>query len=331
VASLLRYTGYLRSTGAPIGRLLACSRIPVGLLDHPAAAVPMENAFRFAELACRTLGTEHLGVHVGLASLLADLGPYGEMLQRSLTLHDYLRKGIALYNMLMTGQRLWLSGHGKELRFNISTVGDSGIAAYQSQMETIVVTIAKIREAAGRNWSPEEISLAYRSREDLPDIDLFAASRVRRGTGETYFTIPRALTGLRFPNGRGDIPTRDPSSPGDRPLPQNLYGLLQLQIENLLPVRTFEIDTVAETLAMSRRTLQRSLERLGLTYSQALAEARMRRAAVWLEIGDKPIGEIAFELGYTDPSNFTRAFRRHTGVSPRAFRDNARRKPGRTR
>jgi AraC-like DNA-binding protein len=55
-----------------------------------------------------------------------------------------------------------------------------------------------------------------------------------------------------------------------------------------------------------------------------LAEFRLHRAAEWLENTDKPIGEIAFDLGYTDASNFTRAFRRQTGVSPQVFRDNAR-------
>ena len=326
VASFLRYTRHLQSIGAPIGRLLACSGIPAELLNYPAAAVPLDNAFRFGDLACRALGTEHLGLYVGLASLLDDLGPYGEMLQRSVTLYDYLHKGISLYKMLNTGQRLWLSEHGGELRLNIATSGEAGIAAYQAQMETLVVTLAKLRDAAGPDWSPREISLAYRSREDLPDIDLFAGSRVVRGTGASYFTIPRELMGLRFPGVGGDIPpTRDPASPADRPLPGDLSGLVQLQIESFLSGRAVQIDTVAETLTMSRRSLQRSLAEQGLNYSQIFAEVRMRRAADWLEKADKPIAEIAFDLGYTDASNFTRAFRRQTGVSPQAFRDNARR------
>jgi AraC-like DNA-binding protein len=324
VASLLRYTGYLQSLGAPIGRFLACSRIPAALLDHPAAAVPMGNAFRFGELACRTLGTEHLGLYVGLESLLDDLGPYGQTLQSSLTLHEYLLKGISLYNILTTGQRLWLSDHGKELRLNIATAGAPGIAAYQSQMETLVVTIAKIRDAAGPGWSPREISLAYRAREDLPDIDLFAGSRVLRGTGETYFTIPQALLGAHLPNGSRAIAAGDPDSAAERRLPQDLYSLVQLQIENLLSSRTFAIEAVAETLAMSPRSLQRSLAQQGLTYSLVLAETRARRAADWLQNTDKPVAEIAFDLGYTDASNFTRAFRRRSGVPPQTFRNDAR-------
>jgi AraC-like DNA-binding protein len=104
-------------------------------------------------------------------------------------------------------------------------------------------------------------------------------------------------------------------------LPEDLAGLVQLQIESLLP-HAIEIDVVAESLTMSRRSLQRSLAKKALTYSQLLIATRMRLAARWLAHSDKPIAEIAFDLGYQDASNFTRAFRRQIGASPQAFRDN---------
>ena len=50
-----------------------------------------------------------------------------------------------------------------------------------------------------------------------------------------------------------------------------------------------------------------------------LAEARQRLAIDWLENTDKPVGEIAFDLGYTDSSNFSRAFRREVGLTPQAW------------
>ena len=100
--------------------------------------------------------------------------------------------------------------------------------------------------------------------------------------------------------------------------------MVQLQIETLLSDRTLQMDSVAESLDMSRRCLQRRLSEQGLTYSQMLAETRLRMAAVWLERTDKAITEIAYDLGYTDASNFTRAFRRKTGVPPQTFRDNIR-------
>ena len=322
VATILRYTGYLQSLGAPVGGILAQARIPEELTNHPAAALSLEKAFRFGELANRALGTEHLGLQVGLAASLDDLGPYGRLLKQSVTVHDYLRKGISFYNTLMTGQRLWISEHGDGLRLNVATDGKSELGKYMSQMETLVVTIGKLREAAGPDWVPREISLAYTTCEPLPAIDLFAGARVQRGTGKTYFTIPRAMTRLRFPNGGGIAPP-GAEEPGWDSLPEDLGGLVRRQVESLLSCRGLQIDLVAETLAMSTRSLQRALANQGLSYSQILTDARIRQAVCWLENTDKPIAEIAFDLAYADASNFTRAFRRQIGVSPLMFRNNA--------
>jgi len=324
MAAITRYVREIEAAGAPVGRLLERAGIRPDMLGIPELVVPLRSAFRFAELACQALGTEHLGLRVGLSASLADLGPYGYRLQRAVTVHDYLRRGIALFNLLMTGQRFWLSAHRDELRLNLTTDCDSGVGPYQSHVESWVITIARLREAAGAEWAPREISFAHRSREPLPDIELFAGSRVLRGTGETYLTIPRSLLGLPFPAAGTALLEDDPSSATARPLPKDLVGLVQMQIASLLSERAVHIDTVAETLAMSRRSLQRGLAQQGLSYSALLAEVRMERAAGWLAAAaDKSVSEIAFDLGYADASNFTRAFRRRIGMSPQAFRDRA--------
>lgn len=323
MASIQRYVQAVRSAGVPVEGLLVRAGIPAWLLDYPSAAVPLRTAFRFGELACEAMGTEHLGLHVGLATTLDDLGSYGRTLQAALTLQDYLRRGTSLYSMLMTGQRLWLSDRGDELRLNIGNVGEPGLSPHQSHLEILAVTVAKCREAIGPDWSPGEIGLAYRTQEALPQIGLFFGSRILRGTGQTYLTIPRGALGLRFPRSGRGRPAKPPAAVGAAPLPNTLAGLVRLQIELLLPTSAARVDLVSESLNLSTRTLQRDLAAQGLTFSQVLAEARMRQAAAWLERTDKPVIEIAFDLGYTDASNFTRAFRRQTGIAPQAFREAA--------
>jgi AraC-like DNA-binding protein len=321
VAVLSRYIRYVEAVGAPVDRLLARSGIPAVLLGNPMALVPQESATRFIDLACRCLGTEHLGVYVSLALKLDDLGPYGRMLYRALTLHEYLRQGIGFYDAMVTGQRIWLSEHGDELRFNVANLNQTGATAYQTEMETLVPSIERCREAAGPDWSPREISLGHRTRTALPDVELFHGSRVLRGTGETYFTFPRTLLKRRFPSVGGREQAADNSGCGlEHPLPNDLGGLVQAQIKSFLLQGNYHVDAIAESLAMSKRSLQRLLAEQGLSYSQMLAEARQRLAVDWLETTDKPVGEIAFDLGYRDSSNFSRAFRREVGMTPRAFR-----------
>jgi AraC-like DNA-binding protein len=328
--SMLRfYTDRLDSCGVRAEPLLERAGIPAKLLQFPSALVPLENAYAFAELACRAAGTEHLGVHIGLAASLDDLGVCGRILRNCVTLHEYFRKGIALFNMVVTGQRLWLSAHGQELRFNITTEGRLGLGPYQSQLSTLIVTIATCRQAAGPRWSPREISLSYRSGEALPEIDHFRGSRILRGTGQTYFTIPREM--MRWPlRIQADETAPDDARAADaRGLPESLTGQAEWQVEAMLPDRSPQVDLVAESLGVSTRSLQRNLAMDGLSFSQVLADVRLRSAVACLRTTDKPVTDLAFDLGYADASNFTRAFRLRTGMSPQRFRELAGRRAGR--
>ena len=84
--------------------------------------------------------------------------------------------------------------------------------------------------------------------------------------------------------------------------------------------RDLHIDSMAESHAMSRRSLQGTIDQEGLGYQELLTHYRMERVAQWLATPEKSITEMAFQLGYTDVCNFSRAFRRHNGLSPSAFR-----------
>lgn len=59
---------------------------------------------------------------------------------------------------------------------------------------------------------------------------------------------------------------------------------------------------------------------VGVTPHQFLLRCRLRRAARLLIDEDRPVTEIALEVGYADLSNFVRSFHRAAGVSPRAYR-----------
>jgi AraC-like DNA-binding protein len=80
------------------------------------------------------------------------------------------------------------------------------------------------------------------------------------------------------------------------------------------------LDEVAETLRLSTRTLKRRLAAQGVTYSDLVEEQRRERAVLLLRSPTLSLDEVAEQLGYSDTSNFRRAFRRWTGVSPAAYR-----------
>ena len=321
VAFLLRYTALVDSLGAPLQHLLAESKIPEELLGHPEAGICLKSAFRFGELACEAAGTEHLGLYIGMNNHLRDLGPVGKRLKSSTTVYDYLSKGIELYNMLITGQRIWLSYHGKEIHLNVATIGETGIGSYQAQMETLATTTMALRRVMGRDWSPSKLCLSYRSGEAFPKDSCFAGSQIVKGDETSYMAIPRATLGLPF-SSPGIASEQLPECIETHRFSNDLSDMVHMQIEAMLCEEKLHIDTVAESLAMTRRTLQRLLAEQGTSYSNLLADTQAHKAMECLQNFDQPISDIAYDLGYTDASNFTRAFRLRNGVSPQQFRQN---------
>ncbi|HSV51576.1 MAG TPA: AraC family transcriptional regulator [Burkholderiaceae bacterium] len=65
---------------------------------------------------------------------------------------------------------------------------------------------------------------------------------------------------------------------------------------------------------------------LGVTPHQYLVRSRLRHAARLLSEDDRPVTDVALDVGFADLSNFVRSFHRAAGVSPRGFRQAARRK-----
>lgn len=97
-------------------------------------------------------------------------------------------------------------------------------------------------------------------------------------------------------------------------------SLCQSAIKNLLHIRYPNIRFTAQLLDTSVRTLQRQLHNNGISYSQLVQETRFKMACDLIETSDKKIQEIASTLGYSDPSSFSRAFRKLAHMSPREYR-----------
>jgi len=82
-----------------------------------------------------------------------------------------------------------------------------------------------------------------------------------------------------------------------------------------------DLDNVASRLFMSSRTLKRRLQQHGQTFQHLLDEVRRRDAIRLLGNAGLTLEQIAYRLGYADPANFTRAFRKWTGEAPSRYRE----------
>lgn len=80
------------------------------------------------------------------------------------------------------------------------------------------------------------------------------------------------------------------------------------------------LESAAASLAMSSRTLKRRLQDEGTTFQDLLDGVRCDLAKRYLDEQRVSLGEVAFLLGFSEPSAFHRAFKRWTGRTPLAYR-----------
>ncbi|MFP6807271.1 MAG: AraC family transcriptional regulator [Pseudomonadales bacterium] len=110
-----------------------------------------------------------------------------------------------------------------------------------------------------------------------------------------------------------------------------IFYLAQLDAGDLVSqVRKFVAQTlihgepdkqaIANELNMSPRTLQRRLEEEDTSVKEIVNETRHQLSLSFLDKPHYSIKEVAYALGFSDPSNFARAFRRWTGRTPRQYR-----------
>jgi AraC family transcriptional regulator of adaptative response / methylphosphotriester-DNA alkyltransferase methyltransferase len=84
------------------------------------------------------------------------------------------------------------------------------------------------------------------------------------------------------------------------------------------------LDDIARRVASSRRQLQRAYAEIGqTTFRDHLTYVRMHKAAELLTTRGLTVREVAHRVGYRQPAQFAKAFRRQLGVAPSDYRASA--------
>lgn len=90
-----------------------------------------------------------------------------------------------------------------------------------------------------------------------------------------------------------------------------------------LPSGHFSEDEIASSLNVSRRSLQRKLRAQGVSFTELLGTTRRDLSLQYVRDPQHSFNEVAFLLGFTEPANFSRAFKRWYGKSPTQFREDS--------
>ena len=104
------------------------------------------------------------------------------------------------------------------------------------------------------------------------------------------------------------------------PREDDLVDIIANNIRRGLGTDTVSLEHIASELGVEPRTLQRQLVKAGTSFQKIFDKVRLELACYYLERTALDVTTIALELGYSEASVFSRAFKRWTGSSPDRYR-----------
>ncbi len=100
----------------------------------------------------------------------------------------------------------------------------------------------------------------------------------------------------------------------------NLIQQTYKLIVHYLPTGDLTVDKISSELNMSRRTLARKLKDEGVSFQDLVEQTKKNLSKNYLQQNDISINDIAYMLGFSETSAFSRAFKRWFGDNPQSFR-----------
>ncbi|MFQ5935518.1 MAG: AraC family transcriptional regulator [Acidiferrobacterales bacterium] len=291
-------------------------------LRDPNARYPISALTRLWNLAARETRDPCLGLTAARFLHPTTLHALGYSWLASDTLKEALERAVRYHRLVSNGFEARLEEIGEHYRFVIKPddavrVADEAIDAGMASL------MGMCRASCGADFNPLHVSMQRK-----PPTDRGAYSRVFRapiefGAPENVMTFGRETLNVPLPTGNAEL-----ARANDKVIREYLARFDRGSIKHQVEVKLLEQlssghasqESIAKSLNLSPRTLQRKLKQEATTYKQLLDETRRELATQYVREAHLSVNEITFLLGFSEPANFTRAFKRWNGVSPSQFR-----------
>ncbi|MBS0968643.1 AraC family transcriptional regulator (plasmid) [Chimaeribacter arupi] len=314
---------FIAQQGGDPERILGMCRISPALLTQPTQSLTLPGYCRVLEEAARQTGADNFGLHYGLQFKPQQLGLIGYVGLCSATAEQALRNLVFAFPWHQHATLTRLVDLPHCLRFDYQIRHGAIISQRQDAELTLGMVINLLRHALGPQWAPKEVHFEHPRPEQWHEHCKYYDAPVYFDQPFNSLLIPRHE--LQRP-----MPESDPillmvMQDAMRRLNQSSQPLSVLDqaraaIRQQLPQGEPVMEQVAGLLGMSGASLQRRLSDEQLTFSRVVDRVRQEMATHYLAQRHLPISDMAFLLGYSEVSAFSRAFRRWFGISPRAWR-----------
>ncbi|MGS0897152.1 AraC family transcriptional regulator ligand-binding domain-containing protein [Burkholderia stagnalis] len=311
---------YLSEQGRDAARVLGEARPPED--DRGLTLYASAHWRRLLECAADALGDPLLGLHVGQRITPAHLGALGYALHACRDAGAALARWQQYEHLIANVARMEVRVEAASVVIEWHDAPEPLGPLVDEVALTAIVQFA--RNITGTRDALDDVCFVHPPPRDARPYAGYFGCPVRFG---------QPLNRLAFPLGLLARPLRQPDDALLRMMERQASALLaelrqaddleqtvREAVARLLRQGDASIEQIASELHVSSRTLHRRLAELGLDFRSLREDTRRRLALDHLHDPRLTLAEVAWLLGYSEHSAFTRAFRRWTGESPRQWR-----------
>ena len=310
-----------------VERQAFCARIGLdpSFLEPPDNRIPLAALERIFALAFEVTGDVHFGLHFGSQIEKGPSNILNYMMMNCGTIEETLKTYCsfeAIQDDISRTEYRCRDGLCRVVAFV-----RAGSAFFKAQYleSKFASMVYYAKRLTGRDLTLREVHFSHTPEKGLSEYERIFKCPVRFGREQNCIILEQGNLKMRVRE-----PNRELREVFERHAREMLNDLFQADsyaakvgrlFVQSIPGEIPRIEAVASTLEMSVRTLQQKLKEEGASYRSILDSVRMDMAMNLLRDQSLAITEIAFMLGFSEPSVFHRTFKKWTNITPRMFRN----------
>jgi AraC-like DNA-binding protein len=304
--------------------------VDVTSFADPSARISQPDLERLVALAIKETGDECIGLRFSDYVHPTTFNSLGVALLSSHNLREFCQRLQRYYSFLTTNEVVEfeeVAGEGHLIFRAAVEFADASVA--RALIEGSMATILRfIRFMYRPDFTPQRTEVTWEVPQGYAEHYLRYFGRgVEFGMDQNVLSLAREDLDFPLPAANAELARQNDEvvleflarmKKGD--LPTQVHA----RLIQLLPSGSCSKEEVARGLGMSVRALHNRLGDAGSSYQSLLDRTRQQLAEQYMRQKNLTVSEVAYLLGFSDGSNFSRAFHRWTGVSPTEFRNEIR-------
>lgn len=308
-----------------VDRIFGHAGISPDMAGSPTLQLSLGSYCRLFEEGARLTHNDNFGLWFGNSFDPRDLGLWGYAALSAPTLGVALETLIELFPLHQQSSSMALVRSPEGLvRIEYRIDAPQIVDRRQDAELSLGMFLNLLRNALGHGWAPEEVHFEHPKPEGWRDHErAFAAQAFFSQPTNAIVFRPQALS-VAMPN--ADVRLMSAMRLCLQRVSERnevrftVADRVRTAVRARLPEGFPPIEVVAAELRMPLSVIQRELHYDGLNYSTLVENTRRDLALSYVRQRQLSFSEIAFLVGYSELSAFSRAVRRWTGLSPRALR-----------